>query len=91
MSLLSALDQERRWPEPASLLPDSTRQLQPALEFLTAVRTFLHYRQGRDDNMLTWESQDEAASRHIGLSESAPVDAAVMDAGLFSSSPCTAP
>lgn len=76
MSLLYALDQERRWPAPESLLPDSTRQLQPALEFLTAVRTFLHYRQGRDDNMLTWESQDEAASRHIGLSESAPVDAA---------------
>ncbi len=76
MSLLYALDQERRWPAPESLLPDSTRQLQPALEFLTAVRTFLHYRQGRDDNMLTWESQDEAAARHIGLNEAAPVDAA---------------
>jgi [protein-PII] uridylyltransferase len=76
MALLYALDQERRWPAPEALLPDSTRQLQPALEFLTAVRTFLHYRQGRDDNMLTWESQDEAASRHIGLSESTPVDAA---------------
>ena len=76
MSLLYALDRERRWPAPESLLPDSTRQLQPALDFLTAVRTFLHYRQGRDDNMLTWESQDEAAARHIGLDEAAPVDAA---------------
>src|SRR5437588_10825629 len=65
MALLSALDQQRRWPDTASLLPDSTRQLQPALEFLTSVRTFLHYRQGRDVNMLTWESQDEAATRHI--------------------------
>ena len=76
MALLSALDQERRWPDPASLLPDSTRQLQPALEFLTSVRTFLHYRQGRDDNMLTWESQDEAAARHIGLKDATPHDAA---------------
>jgi [protein-PII] uridylyltransferase len=77
MALLSALDQQRRWPDPASLLPDSTRQLQPALEFLTSVRTFLHYRQGRDDNMLTWESQDEAATRHIGMNGPAPLDAAV--------------
>jgi [protein-PII] uridylyltransferase len=76
MALLSALDQERRWPDPASLLPDSTRQLQPALEFLTSVRTFLHYRQGRDDNMLTWESQDEAATRNIGIHDPAPLDAA---------------
>jgi [protein-PII] uridylyltransferase len=75
MALLSALDQERRWPDPTALLPDSTRQLQPALEFLTSVRTFLHYRQGRDDNMLTWESQDEAATRHIGVNPK-PVDAA---------------
>lgn len=76
MALLSALDQERRWPDPASLMPDSTRQLQPALEFLTSVRTFLHYRQGRDDNMLTWESQDEAAARHIGLNDPTRLDAA---------------
>ena len=77
MALLSALDQQRRWPDPQSLLPDSTRQLQPALQFLTSVRTFLHYRQGRDDNMLTWESQDEAAARHIGLNDPHPLDAAV--------------
>jgi [protein-PII] uridylyltransferase len=76
MALLSALDQQRRWPDPASLLPDSTRQLQPALKFLTSVRTFLHYRQGRDDNMLTWESQDEAAARHVGINEAMPADAA---------------
>ena len=76
MALLSAIDQERRWPAAESLLPDSTRQLQPALQFLTSVRTFLHYRQGRDDNMLAWESQDEAAVRHIGLNDSSPLDAA---------------
>jgi len=76
MSLLSAIDQDRRWPAAESLLSDSTRQLQPALQFLTSVRTFLHYRQGRDDNMLAWESQDEAAARHIGLNDSPPLEAA---------------
>src|SRR5262249_54916422 len=30
---------------------------------------FLHFRHGRDDNTLTWEAQDEAASRKIGISE----------------------
>ena len=76
MALLSAIDQERRWPATESFLPDSTRQLKPALQFLSSVRTFLHYRQGRDDNMLAWESQDEAAVRHIGLSDSSALDAA---------------
>ena len=76
MALLASLDHDRRWPAPESLLPDSTHALSPALQFLTAVRVFLHYRQGRDDNMLAWESQDEAAARHIGLSDSQPIDAA---------------
>lgn len=76
LALLSALDKERRWPEPDSLLPDSTKKLQPALQFLTSVRTFLHYRQGRDDNMLAWESQDEAATRRIGLAGLQQTDAA---------------
>jgi [protein-PII] uridylyltransferase len=77
MALLAALDRERRWPEPESLLPDSAHnKLAPALDFLSSVRAFLHYRQGRDDNMLAWESQDEAAARHIGAKGSGPVDAA---------------
>src|SRR5947209_3392028 len=61
MALLSALDKERNWPVPESLLADSAQsKFAPALEFLSSVRAFLHYRQGRDDNMLSWESQDEA-------------------------------
>ncbi len=77
MALLAALDKDRRWPPSGSaLLPDSTHKLDPALEFLTSVRTFLHFRQGRDDNMLAWESQDEAAARRIGVEDSHPVDAA---------------
>lgn len=76
MAVLAALDKERRWPEGESLLPDSAHKLPPALQFLTSVRVFLHYRQGRDDNMLSWESQDEAAARHIGLVDFQQLDAA---------------
>ena len=37
-----------------------------AFDFLAATRTFLHYRQDRDDNHLTYELQDEAAALGIG-------------------------
>jgi [protein-PII] uridylyltransferase len=76
MSLLSAIDKERTWPS-QDLRPESTlKSFRSALEFLSSVRTFLHYRQGRDDNMLAWESQDEAAAKHIGIPGSDSVDAA---------------
>jgi len=32
-----------------------------------SARCFLHFRYGRDDNTLSWESQDEAAARRIGV------------------------
>lgn len=77
LSLLSAIDKQRTWPAQETLLHESARKsFGPALEFLNSVRTFLHYRQGRDDNMLAWESQDEAAERSIGISESESIDAA---------------
>jgi [protein-PII] uridylyltransferase len=70
LALISAMDKLHAWPAPESLLPVSVRkQFEPALEFLMSVRCFLHFRQGRDDNMLLWETQDEAAARRIGVSE----------------------
>ena len=39
-----------------------------AHQFLITVRSFLHYRSQRDDNMLYWQAQDEAAARRLGLS-----------------------
>jgi [protein-PII] uridylyltransferase len=77
LALVSAMDKLRDWPEPRTLFPVSTRkQLDSALEFLMAVRCFLHLRQGRDDNLLLWESQDEAAARRIGTPDADPTDAA---------------
>jgi [protein-PII] uridylyltransferase len=78
MALLAALDRDRVWPEQDSLLPEATRKnLESALEFLSSSRVFLHYRQGRDDNMLAWEAQDEAAARRIGMGDAEePLNAA---------------
>src|SRR5215467_8403090 len=77
LRLLSAIDEEHTWPSEDSLLTEPVRKaFAPALEFLSSVRAFLHYRHGRDDNMLAWESQDEAAARRIGVAGSEPLDAA---------------
>ena len=77
LAVISAMDKLRDWPEPRTLFPISTRkQLDSALDFLMSVRCFLHLRQGRDDNLLLWESQDEAAARRIGTPDSEVTDAA---------------
>ena len=77
ISLLSAMDKKRTWPTQEDLLPESARKsFGPAFEFLSSVRGFLHYRQGRDDNMLAWESQDEAAGRRIGVNGAGMLDPA---------------
>ena len=77
LALISAMDKLRDWPEARTLFPVTTRkQLDSALEFLMSVRCFLHLRQGRDDNLLLWESQDDAAGRRIGTLDSEITDTA---------------
>ncbi len=77
LALISSMDKLRDWPDPTTLLPESVRrQFTPALDFLMSVRCFLHFRHGRDDNMLTWEAQDEAAARRIGVPKDDSVTAA---------------
>src|SRR6266446_1933100 len=85
LSLISAMDKLRDWPDPKALFPLSTRkQFDSALDFLMSVRCFLHLRQGRDDNLLLWESQDEAAARKIGAPDS---DISVVDGLIFLQQP----
>ena len=63
LSLISELEKTGVWPAPENLLPAAFRQeCDAALDFLSAVRCFLHYRQGRDLNGLTYELQSEAAA-----------------------------
>jgi [protein-PII] uridylyltransferase len=76
LALISAMDQLRDWPDPQSLLPPPVRkQFGPALDFLFSARCFLHFRHGRDDNTLTWEAQDEAAARRIGVPDAGALKA----------------
>jgi [protein-PII] uridylyltransferase len=45
---------------------DWFREFKEAREFLLEVRTFLHFRHGRDDNGLDWQAQDAAAAVSLG-------------------------
>ncbi len=76
LGLISAMSKLGDWPEASSLRAPVRKQLEAALEFLMAARCFLHLRYGRDDNSLSWEAQDEAAARKIGVAEAVDLTAA---------------
>jgi [protein-PII] uridylyltransferase len=69
LALISAMEKQRGWPEPDTILSPPVRNaLDSALQFLASVRCFLHFRQRGDDNDLTWDAQDDAASQRVGAS-----------------------
>ena len=76
LTLISAIDKLHDWPDTSSLRAPVRKQLGAALEFLTATRCFLHFRHGRDDNTLSWEAQDEAAARKIGVPDAPEMNGA---------------
>jgi len=76
LALISAMDKLHDWPDATSLRAPVRKQLESALDFLMSARCFLHFRQGRDDNTLSWEAQDEAAARRIGASDGEELSAA---------------
>jgi len=74
LSLLAAIERYHIWPNENAVLPVTIQpQFEAALKFLVSVRCFLHFRRNRDDNTLSWESQDASAARKIGVTTSAPV------------------
>jgi [protein-PII] uridylyltransferase len=67
LTLIAELEQKGAWVTPEGLWPASLREeCGRAFEFLAALRCFLHYRRGRDDNALSYELQSEAAAIGIG-------------------------
>ncbi|HEX6821698.1 MAG TPA: [protein-PII] uridylyltransferase [Candidatus Sulfotelmatobacter sp.] len=76
LALISAMDKLHDWPDATSLRAPVRKQLESALDFVMSARCFLHFRQGRDDNTLSWEAQDEAAARKIGASDGEELTAA---------------
>ncbi|HVO80437.1 MAG TPA: [protein-PII] uridylyltransferase [Terriglobales bacterium] len=76
LTTIARLEQNGTWPALDSLFPDTLHaSSRAAVDFLSAVRCFLHYHQGRDLNALTYDLQSEAAGRGIGIS-AAPVSPA---------------
>ena len=74
LELINALERSGGWPEAESFAAPASSSSPPAklhqpLDFLMSVRCFLHAKYKRDDNSLTWESQEEAAGRRIGTLE----------------------
>ncbi len=68
LAQIAEMKHSGEWKNATELLPLSLRMDSVnAIDFLDAVRCFLHYRQGRDLNGLTYEMQSEAASKGIGL------------------------
>ena len=66
--MLFHLKETKEWPRQRGGVFQSARgDAEAAFDFLAAARCFLHFRHGRDDNILDWQSQDEAAARSIGL------------------------
>ena len=76
LALVSAMEKLHDWPDASALRPPVRKQLDAAVDFLMSARCFLHFRYGRDDNTLSWESQDAAASRKIGAPDAQELSAA---------------
>src|ERR1700683_2576619 len=67
-ALLFHLKETKEWPRQRGGVFQSARgDAEAAFDFLAAARCFLHFRHGRDNNTLDWQSQDEAAANSIGL------------------------
>jgi [protein-PII] uridylyltransferase len=68
LAAISAMEKNHAWPELQTyFLPSHAEGMQDALEFLGSVRCFLQFQNKRDSNILTWDLQDEAAARKIGI------------------------
>jgi len=86
-ALLFHLKENKEWPKQRSGAASNDRasalgwqsahgDAEAAFDFLSAARCFLHFRHGRDDNTLDWQSQDEAAANSIGLETRGTADPA---------------
>jgi [protein-PII] uridylyltransferase len=76
-ALLFHLKETKEWPRHRGSVFQSARgDAEAAFDFLAASRCFLHFRHGRDDNTLDWQSQDEAAANSIGLETRGTADPA---------------
>src|ERR1700722_13022101 len=82
LSLLAAIERYHVWPSDDAVLPASIQgSFEAALNALMSIPCFLHFQHNRDDNTLTWESQDAAAAQKIGVAHSPRTLRAASDHG----------
>jgi [protein-PII] uridylyltransferase len=71
LATMSAMEKHDGWPNPQSYFSSANQtSMDSALAFFASVRCFLHFRNKRDHNLLTWDAQDEAAAQKIGAQNS---------------------
>ncbi|HVP55306.1 MAG TPA: [protein-PII] uridylyltransferase [Candidatus Eisenbacteria bacterium] len=70
LALIAALSTNRAWPESLHLQQNSEDDdVLAAMEFLSSTRCYLHYRSTRDENVISWEAQEDLARRGIASPE----------------------
>ena len=76
LGAMSAMEKHGGWPGPQTCFsPANQVAMDSALRFFASVRCFLHFRNKRDHNLLTWDAQDEAAAQKIGTQNTDAVTA----------------
>jgi len=70
LSSMSAIEKLGGWPDPQTYFsPANQSAMDSALAFFASVRCFLHFRNKRDHNLLTWDAQDDAAAQKVGMQD----------------------
>jgi [protein-PII] uridylyltransferase len=76
LAAMSAMEKQEGWPDPQMYFsPTIQTSMDSALAFFASVRCFLHFRNKRDLNLLTWDAQDDALAQQIGTQNMAVANA----------------
>jgi [protein-PII] uridylyltransferase len=77
LTRIAELEKRKAWTAPEHVWPAHSRdETGMAFQFLGATRCFLHYLRERDDNQLSYESQDQASAGAIACRQAPPLNAA---------------
>jgi [protein-PII] uridylyltransferase len=77
LASISAMEKHGGWPDPKTYFsPKIQTAMDSALAFFASARCFLQFRNKRDQNLLTWDAQDDAAAQKVGTQNTDVMDAA---------------
>src|SRR5580704_2803434 len=68
LAAMSAIEEQDGWPDPQKYFSLANQTaMDSALAFFASVRCFLPFRNKRDQNLLTWDAQDDAVAQRVGM------------------------